>query len=96
MFVLLLVLHFRYYKTLHLFIFFHIADATAFTNAVFGPGNGAIVLDNVACTGLEKRLVNCPYDTPTDCFHSEDTGIHCSNITCMSQAYAFLKCPKMM
>ena len=85
-FVAVVVLHFRYYKT---------SDVTAFTNAVFGPGNGAIVLDNVACTGLEERLVNCPYDNHTaDCFHSEDAGVYCSNITCMSLAYDFLKFPK--
>ena len=74
--------------SMHVVTFFHIADATAFTNAAFGPGNGAIVLDNVACTGLEERLVNCPYDSHTaDCFHSEDAGVRCSNITRMSQAY---------
>ena len=96
-FVLLLVLHFRYYNTSAFSQYFHIADATAFTNAAFGQGYGAIVLDNVACTGLEERLVNCPYESHTaDCFHSEDAGIHCFNIACMSQAYDFLKFPKMM
>ena len=57
-------------------------DAMAFPNARFGRGSGAILLDNVACTGTEERLVNCPYDSHTgDCFHSEDAGIRCPTIT---------------
>ena len=54
----------------------------AFSNARFGRGSGAILLDNVACTGSEERLINCPYDSHTgDCFHSEDAGIRCPSIT---------------
>ena len=54
----------------------------AFSNARFGQGSGAILLDNVACTGTEEKLVNCPYDSHTgDCFHSEDAGLRCPIIS---------------
>lgn len=50
----------------------------AFSNAAFGQGSGAIVLDNVACTGSEERLINCPYDSHTgDCYHSQDASVRC-------------------
>ena len=66
--------------------FIHTTDAIAFSNAVFGRGSGAIVLDNVACTGSEQRLMNCPYDSHTaDCSHSQDAGVRCPNITRMSE-----------
>ena len=75
---------------------FHTTDAMAFSNARFGRGSGAILLDNVACTGSEERLINCPYDSHTgDCFHSEDAGIRCPSITrtCGSQdILLFLVC----
>ena len=58
---------------------FYFTDATALPNAAFGQGSGAIVLDNVACTGSEGSLVNCPYDPHTaDCFHSQDASVRCS------------------
>ena len=53
-------------------------DATAFYNAHFGRGSGAIVLDDVRCTGTEDSLVECPFDRSTaDCTHSEDAGVRC-------------------
>ena len=69
---------------------FHTTDATAISNAAFGRGSGAILLDNVACTGSEQRLINCPYDSHTaDCFHSEDAGVRCRITTCMSVILCF-------
>ena len=53
-------------------------DATAYTNAHFGQGNGPIGLDNVGCSGSELRLVDCSYDSHTsDCSHVEDAGVLC-------------------
>ena len=38
----------------------------------------SIFMDNVACTGTESRLIDCPFDRHTaDCVHSEDAGVHC-------------------
>ncbi|XP_071785292.1 scavenger receptor cysteine-rich domain-containing group B protein-like [Asterias amurensis] len=48
-------------------------------SAYFGQGSGAIVMDNVACTGLETKLAQCPYTTSHNCGHSEDAGVVCSN-----------------
>lgn len=53
-------------------------DATAYIRAHFGQGSGAIILDDVQCTGSEDNLVDCPYDRSTlDCTHSEDAGVRC-------------------
>ena len=60
-------------------------DAVAFSNAAFGQGTGAILMDNVACTSSEESLFNCPFDSHTgDCYHSQDAGVRCPNITCTS------------
>ena len=73
------------------------ADAMAFSNARFGRGSGAIVLDNVACTGSEERLIYCPYDSHTaDCSHSEDAGVRCPNITRMSETNDCLTFQKLL
>ncbi|XP_069466783.1 neurotrypsin-like isoform X2 [Ambystoma mexicanum] len=47
----------------------------------FGSGDGFILLDDVACTGLETSLLDCPHSRwgQHDCSHAEDVGIHCSN-----------------
>ena len=59
---------------------FFTAAATAYSNARFGQGTGPILMDNVACTGLETGLVNCTFDNHTsDCRHSEDAGVQCSS-----------------
>jgi len=61
-------------------------NATAFSSAYYGQGTGAIVLDNVACTGLEEKLVDCPYDSHTaDCYHYEDASVRCSTTTPICQ-----------
>ena len=62
------------------FIFFtSFLDATAFSNARFGPGTGPIHLDNVACTGTETQITECLYDPDSsDCLHFEDASVSCS------------------
>ena len=53
-------------------------DATAFTSANFGQGTLPILLDDVACTVYESRLIDCPYSSQTsDCTHSLDAGVRC-------------------
>ena len=68
----------------HLFAFFEYfltssTGAVARINAYFGPGTGAIVLDNVRCTGSEPTLLSCttnPIGTH-NCGHHEDAGVEC-------------------
>ena len=57
-------------------LFCHI-DGTAYGRAHFGEGNGAILLDDVACNGTEQFLVNCTHTSNHNCFHSEDVGVTC-------------------
>lgn len=46
----------------------------------FAPGQGFILLDDVACTGTESYLMDCPHSNwgQHDCSHEEDVGIRCS------------------
>ena len=56
--------------------------AIARSRAYFGRGTGAILLDQVACTGTETRLVNCRSNPLGihDCSHSEDAGVTCQGM----------------
>ena len=45
----------------------------------FGMGIGSIVLDDVACTGMEKSIFSCKHSgLQANCAHSEDAGVRCS------------------
>ena len=51
-------------------------------NAFFGQGTGAILLDDLSCTGNEQTLLNCTNRNSmallvSDCDHSEDAGVKC-------------------
>ncbi len=53
--------------------------AEAFGLAMFGQGEGPILLDNVICNGNEERLENCPSNGfgVNNCAHGEDAGVRC-------------------
>ena len=50
----------------------------AFSQAHFGEGEGAILLDNVDCNGSERDLLDCT-SIEHNCAHSEDAGVRCAN-----------------
>ena len=54
-------------------------DAQARSFAAFGQGTGPILLDNLACTGNEARLFDCPNNGigVHNCIHAEDAGAVC-------------------
>ena len=55
------------------------SGATTLTGSAVVDGTGAIVLDNLFCTGTESRLVDCPNNGlgVHNCVHSEDAGVRC-------------------
>ena len=69
--------------------FTQFADAIAINvrEDIFSSGIGPIFLDNVACTGTETNLADCPHRGVGihSCVHSEDAGVICPQGSyCMS------------
>ena len=48
--------------------------------ATYGQGTGAIVLDDLLCTGTESSLFDCTHSGVNihNCGHSEDAGVRCT------------------
>ena len=55
--------------------------AEALQNAAFGRGSFSqpILLDDLSCTGIETRLVDCDHNGINihNCFHGEDASVRC-------------------
>ena len=49
--------------------------------AEFGSADSRpILLDNVVCHGSELNILNCSYESVSNCDHSEDAGVICGGI----------------
>ena len=50
-------------------------------NGAFGNGESRpIILDDVRCSGNEESILNCSYDSVSNCDHSEDAGVICGAV----------------
>ena len=62
-------------------VMLHCADAVAFSSAHFGAGIGRTLLDEVGCTGRERKLIDCSRASSSSlrCYrgHSQDAGVRC-------------------
>ena len=57
------------------------SDVFPVKNGGFGIGDSRpIILDNVRCSGSEQNILNCSYDSVSNCDHSEDAGIICGAV----------------
>lgn len=54
----------------------------AYNSAKYGQGTGKILMDDIQCSGNERRLQDCPFHAggfgSHNCHHSEDAGVKCS------------------
>ena len=56
----------------------HLLGATARYNAFYGQGTGPVIIGDIACTGLESSLFDCPNILFGQyCHHSDDVGVVC-------------------
>jgi len=55
------------------------------TNMAYGTlwatGTGAIVMDDVLCSGTEADLTECAWSSTNNCGHGEDIGVVCEGET---------------
>ncbi|XP_052236237.1 uncharacterized protein LOC127848005 isoform X4 [Dreissena polymorpha] len=48
------------------------------TNAGYGRGSGTVHVSNLICSGSEKDVSECSYQSSHTCNHSDDVGIQCT------------------
>ncbi|XP_063411483.1 uncharacterized protein LOC134694404 [Mytilus trossulus] len=59
---------------------FIISSGEAIPSHLVDDGNGTIWLDDINCSGVEHKLINCTYSIDTShCNHWYDVGIECFN-----------------
>ncbi len=68
-----------HYKIIIQILIVYVPGASAQCCANYGQGTGSIILDNVACTGTEASIFDCPNNGigVHNCAHSEDVGVRC-------------------
>ena len=56
-------------------------DVFPVKNGGFVSGDSRpIILDDVRCSGSEENILNCSYDSVSNCDHSEDSGVICGAV----------------
>ncbi len=58
-------------------LYINITGAAYTVSSSYGPGTGPIALSLVACTGTERRLIDCTSGSLSSCTHSRDAGVRC-------------------
>lgn len=62
-----------------------VAGSVAFTDSLFGNGNGPLVYSNVACSGSETSITQCSKTTYPDftCSKNKAAGVKCADSKCI-------------
>lgn len=63
----------------HGYFFNNYSGAKPRINSAYGDGAGPVLLDDVRCTGLEYRLLDCAHRglEVSNCGHHQDAGVIC-------------------
>ena len=76
-----ILLHLCHWMQVYSYVYLYGTGAIAYSSSYFGYGTGSILLDNVACTGGELRLLDCSNRGvglySSNCDHSDDAGVKC-------------------
>ena len=68
----------KFQQHFHHILFVFILDAVAFGNTQFGAGVGPVYLDNVACSGSESNVLDCPRRSYVSCYsRNGGAGVRC-------------------
>lgn len=60
-------------------------------NAFFGEGTGLVAIDEVECTGEEKKLLHCAHtNAATSATHEDDAGVICKTCPNGKPKYRYL------
>ena len=75
-------------------LYFHfLTAALSFRSTTeFGTASGPIFLENLACSGSESNLLDCPHSVlgTHQCDHSQDSGVQCyGNVTSVFKAVVY-------
>lgn len=64
----------------HVFSIILDSSAIKYAGSYFGEGQGAILMDNVHCTGKEKDIAGCSFSGwgNHNCRHSKDVSVKCN------------------
>ena len=59
----------------------NVTDVFPVRKALFGSAvSRHIILDDVMCTGNEDNILDCNYNSVSNCDHSEDAGVVCGAV----------------
>ena len=79
-------MHFSAFHFKSISYYFYYSDVVPVKNSGFGSATSRpILIDDTRCTGNEENILNCSFNSISNCDHSEDAGVICGSV-CRSGA----------